>query len=437
MMNTSQKYKQLANRILLLSALIYVLVFAGQMYVVADWYGALYWMAQSALIGSVADWFAVTALFRKPLGFPYHTALIPSNKARIVDGMVQLVEEKLLTKEQWNGLLSDVKITYYMDGFMCSSQGREALRSIISKGVEILADRVDRDKLANLGADYILQQSGTWNIGSLVQSYLKQSLRSEWGKQLAIMVFSKGEAWVSGEEGYRFLRERLEEKVNQSAKGPQKVLMFIGKLFNVVNIEELTRATQDSLVQFFQRWREENSSMRNECFTHWEQMLMEPSWQEDVGNSLDLMYRRWIETLPWKDILVLYVFPHLEKYVRGDGNDPSRFAVEVEEQIHRLWLQYRQDEAFIQQLEKGLQEMATALFMQFYTLPGYTVKQVLNAFDEERLNAFIEEKVGEDLAWIRINGAFVGTVVGLLLWSFLYFIYTPYAVPWIRAGVGI
>ena len=78
--------KQRANGIFGLMFVLYCFVFVGQFFFDdKSWYQPLYWAVQSALIGSVADWFAVTALFRKPLGFPYHTALIPRNKERLIN----------------------------------------------------------------------------------------------------------------------------------------------------------------------------------------------------------------------------------------------------------------------------------------------------------------------------------------------------------------
>ena len=75
---------------LALTAVLYCFVFIGQFFYGREsWYQPLYWAVQSALIGSVADWFAVTALFRKPLGFPYHTALIPRNKDRLINGVIK------------------------------------------------------------------------------------------------------------------------------------------------------------------------------------------------------------------------------------------------------------------------------------------------------------------------------------------------------------
>ena len=93
--------KQRANGIFGLMFVLYCFVFVGQFFFDDEsWYQPLYWAVQSALIGSVADWFAVTALFRKPLGFPYHTALIPRNKERLINGVIKLVETKMLTRDR-------------------------------------------------------------------------------------------------------------------------------------------------------------------------------------------------------------------------------------------------------------------------------------------------------------------------------------------------
>ena len=85
---------------------------------------------QSALIGSVADWFAVTALFRKPLGFPYHTALIPRNKDRLINGVIKLVETKMLTKDRCKVLLNNVEFVPLFEKFLLSPEGQRVSLSI-------------------------------------------------------------------------------------------------------------------------------------------------------------------------------------------------------------------------------------------------------------------------------------------------------------------
>ncbi|HEX3015912.1 MAG TPA: DUF445 family protein, partial [Desulfobacteria bacterium] len=57
----------------------------------------LHFVLEAALVGGIADWFAVTAIFRKPFGFPYHTALIPRNREKVIGGVSAMVEKDLLS----------------------------------------------------------------------------------------------------------------------------------------------------------------------------------------------------------------------------------------------------------------------------------------------------------------------------------------------------
>ena len=93
---------------------------------------------RQALIGSVADWFAVTALFRKPLGFPYHTALIPRNKDRLINGVIKLVETKMLTKDRCKVLLNNVEFVPLFEKFLLSPEGQRAARLVIHQGLHLL-----------------------------------------------------------------------------------------------------------------------------------------------------------------------------------------------------------------------------------------------------------------------------------------------------------
>ncbi len=125
------RLRQRANWVLAGAAVLYAIVFGIHLRYEATWLEAVYWVVQSALIGSVADWFAVTALFRKPLGFPYHTALIPRNRNRMINGLVTLVETKLLTLEQCRNALSKVTFLPIFDRFIQSDTGRNYLRNAL------------------------------------------------------------------------------------------------------------------------------------------------------------------------------------------------------------------------------------------------------------------------------------------------------------------
>ena len=87
-------YRQRANAILALSFLCFLAIFWWwYTHDVTLWEELLFFVIQSALIGSIADWFAVTALFDKPLGFPYHTELLYRNRTQIIDSITKIISE--------------------------------------------------------------------------------------------------------------------------------------------------------------------------------------------------------------------------------------------------------------------------------------------------------------------------------------------------------
>jgi uncharacterized membrane-anchored protein YjiN (DUF445 family) len=92
----------------------------------------------------------------------------------------------------------------------------------------------------------------------------------------------------------------------------------------------------------------------------------------------------------------------------------------------KYWETFRQDTALQDWLERHLQEAAAEVALSEHNLIGELVGQALGTLSDKELNAFIEEKVGEDLAWIRINGSVVGALAGLAVFLLGEYVYLPY-----------
>ena len=130
-------YRQRADLILALSFICFFGVF---------WYWCTHevtlgiklalFVFQSALIGSIADWFAVTALFEKPLGFPWHTELVHTHRNQIIDGMTQIVSEKLLQPHMWREKLYKISFVETFNKWLDTTEGRERFRNLLYEGAK-------------------------------------------------------------------------------------------------------------------------------------------------------------------------------------------------------------------------------------------------------------------------------------------------------------
>ena len=90
-----------ADKALGVAAILFVICLLLKIYYPQSIYiKGLLFCAEAALIGGIADWFAVTALFKKPLGFPYHTEIIPRKREQVIEGCIKLVQKEFFTKKQ-------------------------------------------------------------------------------------------------------------------------------------------------------------------------------------------------------------------------------------------------------------------------------------------------------------------------------------------------
>ena len=114
--------KLIATGMLVLMACIFVVAFALQDK--HSWLGYVRAAAEAGMVGALADWFAVTALFRRPLGLPIpHTAIIPSRKDAIGSSLSEFVATNFLSEEVIREKLSRFSLASKLGGFLASPQG--------------------------------------------------------------------------------------------------------------------------------------------------------------------------------------------------------------------------------------------------------------------------------------------------------------------------
>ena len=101
-------------------------------------------VAEAALVGGLADWFAVTALFRRPLGLPIpHTAILPANKERIGEGLARFLDRHFLAPELLLPELRSLHIANKIASWLARRRNAQALAGEIAKAVPHLMRAVD------------------------------------------------------------------------------------------------------------------------------------------------------------------------------------------------------------------------------------------------------------------------------------------------------
>ncbi|WP_295236398.1 DUF445 family protein [Veillonella sp.] len=428
-------YRVWANRILVISAILYGAVFIGQFYITATWYEALYWLVQSALIGSVADWFAVTALFRKPLGFPYHTALIPRNKERMISGLVHLIETRLLTLEQCQKALQSVKFLPYIDGYIQSERGRQYIRKALRSLLHLVWHSRREREWAQWGAEKLRYFLHRQSITGPMQQFLTDICRTNKHETTIIKGLVLLQEALDKPQVLLWLTHTIDREI-QARKDNfiSAIVIGVSEATDIINARDMAMAMLRELYMVLERWKRPGSTERLVWMQQWLGPLQELAYNSSVSQTIDGVWQHWIDEQDWADILETYICPYIHNVIHmADTEDTFEQETPVkvlEQSLQDLWKVYSQKPDIEAKIETMCQHMAGYLLIRGHALLRVIVRQVLGALSTERFIYFIESKVEDDLSWIRINGALVGAVCGLGAWSFLHFIYEPLLAMW-------
>ena len=421
--------KQCANRILGLTAVLYCFAFVGQFFFgYESWYQPLYWAVQSALIGSVADWFAVTALFRKPLGFPYHTALIPRNKDRLINGVIKLVETKMLTKERCKVLLKNVQFVPLFEKFLLSPEGQRAARLVIHQGLHLLWKSQTNEEWAQWGAKRIrglLQQHSLVPVLKHVLLDLCEHNRYE---SMVVQVLNVIQERINHPAMVTWLTAVVAEEAHKKKRKGfwSDFLISMSEATDVVNYQEMAEAIVQEAYAMLESWKRPNSPERTAWLRQWVEPIRNIEENHEVCDALDEAWERWIREQDWESVIKNHLCPYIEELLLvGDenGETPAQVLVNI---ALELWNVYGQSEDLRNRIEKTLHDIGDYVLEQGYDLIETIIRQVLGGLSTDKFIYFIESKVEDDLSWIRINGAIVGAVAGLLVWTFLEYVYMPF-----------
>ena len=421
--------KQRANGILGLTAVLYCFAFVGQFFFgYESWYQPLYWAVQSALIGSVADWFAVTALFRKPLGFPYHTALIPRNKDRLINGVIKLVETKMLTKERCKVLLKNVQFVPLFEKFLLSPEGQRAARLVIHQGLHLLWKSQTNEEWAQWGAKRIrglLQQHSLVPVLKHVLLDLCEHNRYE---SMVVQVLNVIQERINHPAMVTWLTAVVAEEAHKKKRKGfwSDFLISMSEATDVVNYQEMAEAIVQEAYAMLESWKRPNSPERTAWLRQWVEPIRNIEENHEVCDALNEAWERWIREQDWESVIENHLCPYIEELLLvGDENGETSAQVLVNS-AHELWNVYGQSEDLRNRIEKTLHDIGDYVLEQGYDLIETIIRQVLGGLSTDKFIYFIESKVEDDLSWIRINGAIVGAVAGLLVWTFLEYVYMPF-----------
>lgn len=390
--------KQRATGLLVAAALVFIAThFMGD----ATWVGYLQAASEAAMVGGVADWFAVTALFRHPLGIPIpHTALIPRGKDAIGRGLGEFVTRNFLDSDHLAERVADAdpagtlaawladpdhasSVAGHAAGIIASasqSLDDKATRAHLQQWVGNATDRLELGSLSATLAASVIERGHHRPIVDAALTGLQRAI-AESQPSLRHRVYQESPWWVPTQvDDAVFARLYL---------GFQR---FLGDL--AANPDhELRHKLDDALLeaahqaQTSPEWREAAAQMRDGLVSH-------PATQA------------WIDGL-WAD---------LRRSISEAADQPEHeWRARLADLITGFAERLRTDAGLRDRINQSAQTLARTAAQQFGGEAARLIASTVEKWDAEDTSRRLELQVGRDLQFIRINGTLVGGLVGLLI----------------------
>ncbi|NIE52606.1 DUF445 domain-containing protein [Pantoea sp. Ap-870] len=404
-----KRSKRLALSLLLIAAATFVVtLFLPPTF----WVLGLKAIAEAAMVGALADWFAVVALFRRvPVPFiSRHTAIIPRNKDRIGENLGRFVQEKFLDTDSLLALIrrhdpSQLLAQWLNTPGNADRFGRHLLQ--VMRGFLDLTDdqRIQRflRRAVHRALDKVdLTQSSALLLDSLTKNNRHQELLDAAVQQLLRLLHKPGTREFIALQIVRWLKREHPIKA--------KVLPteWLGE-----HSAELVANAVDSILDEVARdqGHEFRLGFNRAVQRLIERLKSDPEMAERAETikywlKEDESFNRYIGEL-WQD---------LRRWLKSDLNsDDSRVQERV--RLAALWLgeTLAADEALRTSMNQHLEDAARSVAPEFAAFLTRHISDTVKSWDAREMSQQIELNIGRDLQFIRINGTLVGGTIGLVL----------------------
>ena len=371
------------------------------------WVGLLRATAEAAMVGGIADWFAVTALFRHPLGIPIpHTAIVAQRKDRIGRSLGNFVGNNFLSRDVIARQLAGMKLGERAASWLAEPQHRERMARAMASGVARAAESVPDDELLTSVQSALVMQLRKVQIAPLLADLLALATTDDRHQEFLDRLVKLVNRIV--EENKELIRVRIAEESPWWVPGAvddklyQKIVSGIERTLADVAADDAhpLRAQFDKALRDFVEKLHTSPETIARAEAMKERLLEHPAVTERSRALLAAGRNA------------------LAKYVGPEAPSPEP----LERALGALADRALGNESLLRDVDHAVERLVLGVVDQYRTEVTELIARTVEGWDATAASAKIEVQIGRDLQFIRINGTLVGALVGLLLYIVTVFV---------------
>ena len=364
--------------------------------------------AKAGFVGGIADWFAVTALFRHPLGLPIpHTAIIPAQKARLGGALGRFVANHVFTEAELARTLAKLDVASILARFLSDPASSRPAATALAGMLPRLLATVEDGRARRVVAPVVPRLLGGASAGRVMARALHQMVDGGKHQEVFGFILSQFKTLLASREDA--MQAAIAERVRE--QGGRLVGWALGatvarRALTMIN-DELARLEPDSsdLRAAFDEW------VRREIT----RIETDPARAAELGAMLRrVLAHASIQSWVWD------VWARLRIALEHDAAQPNgRTVAFLEGMLANLGTMLAQDPAARARLQSATEKVVAGLLPSAQMQIADFIAGAVGSWDSATITDRLELRVGKDLQYVRINGTIVGFIVGGLVYAVL------------------
>jgi len=378
---------------------------------------------EAATIGGFADWFAVSALFYE-IPIPIikkHTNIIVRSRAKLSEGIVDLVTNKWLSPEIIKEKIADVPITENVIKVLNEPENNVLINRFLKEIVTRLTANIDGPEVVQMLQAILKEQLKNVDLSTPLGNWLKKSIENGDHNQLWDMILNAAKKTIHDNATRKTLLKLVEKQIRAYKDEDFLKGIFVGAAGKVGVID--ANLIVDKIINSITDFVDEAEGVSNHPFREkFDNNMLE--FSEGLINGapesikvINDLQEGLVNNADTENVIqkILVNFKTTIENQLKEGNSP--LIIFLKENIDNLLVELDGDKATQNKIDRWVKNTISELVGKYHHEIGEMVRFSLSKLNDVELVGQIEEKVGNDLQFIRLNGAIVGGFVGVVIAS--------------------
>lgn len=376
---------------------------------------------EAGTIGGLADWFAVSALFYE-IPIPYvrkHTNIIVKNREKLTEGIVDLVTTKWLSPKVLEERLMHIKIA---EGLLQSLESGENLNKLLGFFGGIfrrISGEMDNPQLVVLVQKLLKDRLDSSDIAKPTGKWLQGIVTEGKHHEIIAIAIDQFSISIKEPETRAIVLGKLKSALASYASRDwvKKSAVWLGKKTGGIDPDLMIDRILDLVLAFLEEIKDNPAHPIRKKL---ENYVLEFATNLESGDEKTLAYvdnlkRNWVLNDQTKGMINKVLNKIKENMNEQFSSSDTPLMQLLSRQLGRFLNELREDNSSRTQIDMWLRKTITHLVTKYHHELGGMVRSSLAKLDDKGIMLQIKDKVGYDLQYIRLNGAVVGGLVGLII----------------------